>query len=322
MTIRVLSFEFDGCLFNRNFIENFLDKDVIKYNKDFLDDIKHNNRLCNKVYTFVGSNRQSKFVDDYYFYKGVYIIGSCFPAVNLVNRYLGATLDPFLLADIYCFLPDGTSYNRAVDRKYSDTHAYYEFDETKATIMYAQMHKIANQHPNEVIVYDFYDSCDKTLNSLVAFYNKHKDLIPNKVTFCLHQYEGAEVTLWSTIKGEGFIDSNYRETVRDMYTQAMVKRNCFSRTISVVDFLNPELLKNRKKYYDLRSLIALGVLGVGGSYCALVLAEVITGAAAISYTLATAGLAIAALLILAELVQQLNTEPNNRCLPEYFTKIK
>lgn len=311
MTIRVLSFEFDGCLFNRKFIESF-DRDVIKHNKDFLDDIKHNNRLCNKVYTFVGSNRQSKRVDDECgYYNGDYFLGSCFRAVNLVNSYLGATLDPFLLADIYGFLPDGTSYNRAVDPKYSDTHAYYEFDETKATIMYAQMHKIANQHPNEVIVYDFYDSCDGILNSLVAFYNKHKDLIPNKVTCCLHQYEGAKVTLLSTIKGEGFIDSNYRETVQEMYTQAMVNRVQWGRTISVADYLKPELLENRKQYYDLRSLIALGV---GSTYCGLVLAEVITGAAAISYTLATAGLAIAALFILAELaafVKQLISEPIN-----------
>ncbi len=46
---------------------------------------------------------------------------------------------------------------RAIDKNYKGGHSDWLFDETKATIIYAQMHKIANENPNEEIVFDFYD---------------------------------------------------------------------------------------------------------------------------------------------------------------------
>ncbi|WP_131777838.1 hypothetical protein [Legionella fairfieldensis] len=135
MTIRVLSFDFDGCLFNIDYLYSE-EKDVIKSNEDFLTRIKQENLAFTKTYTLVGSNRQSKNSDMVNFLHR----GSCFPAIKRISNFLGTTFDPFLLADVFGNLPSGTSYARAMAKNYRE-HKEWMFDETKVTIMYAQMHK-------------------------------------------------------------------------------------------------------------------------------------------------------------------------------------
>ncbi len=49
----------------------------------------------------------------------------------------------------------------------------------------------------------------------------------------------------------------------------------------------------------IKGVVGISLGAMGGAYCALVLASVINGALAISTTLATAGLALAALLLIA-----------------------
>lgn len=249
MAIRVLSFDFDGCLFHSNYIFSE-QKDVVKSNHAFLNKIKEENKEFTKAYTFVGSNRQSFAID---------IInsrskGSCFPAVKQVSDFLGTTLDTMLLADIYGDLPDGTSYARATNQNNQEKHSEWLFDETKATILYAQMHKIANENPNEEIVFDFYDDRGigaikpvDILEHLHNFYEKNQYLIPSNVTLRLHQYAGAEVTPIAQIKGTGFIDQNYRQTVKDLAAQAVTEfSDGINSQIQVTETAKPELLKNRK----------------------------------------------------------------------------
>jgi hypothetical protein len=250
MTIRVLSFDFDGCLFNLNYINSY-NKDVIKSNQAFLDKIKAQNAAYKKVYTFVGSNRQSYLIDIYNSYGGK---GSCFPSVGIINKYLGGILDTFLLADIYGDLPDGTSFKNAINKDYKGEHSQWLFDETKASIMYAQIHKVANENLNEEIVLDFYDDRGNgartrrdILEQLKEFYTKYPELIPNNVTLRLHHYTGGAVTLMAEIKGTGFIDSNYKQTVKDMAAQSQNDYNTgISQPIYVADKVDPKLLVNRK----------------------------------------------------------------------------
>lgn len=64
--------------------------------------------------------------------------------------------------------------------------------------------------------------------------------------------------------------------------------------------LQAHYIKTSKLLHRISGIVAVGA--VSGIYCALVLAELIPVAAAISATLATAGLAIAALLILAGVI--------------------
>ncbi|MGL5743059.1 MAG: hypothetical protein ACRCXC_11260 [Legionella sp.] len=149
MTISVLSFDFDGSLFHNKYVHSSA-KDVIAANATFLNAIKEENYLYRKTIALVGSNRQSKRSDDANTYKfdrrhGLLTIGSCFPAIQKVAEYLNAELDPFLLADLYGNLPYGTSFKRALealkDPNVEIEHAQWLFDETKATVLYAQMQK-------------------------------------------------------------------------------------------------------------------------------------------------------------------------------------
>lgn len=229
MKIRILSFDFDGCLFNEKYIES-RNKNVIHHNLAFLDKIKEENNAFERVFTFVGSNRQSKLIDD----SNAPDKGSCFPALIEVNKYLNATLDKLLLADIYGFpesndgLPAGTSFDNALNSAVQNRHANWVFDSSKATIIYAQMHKIANAYPDDDIVLDFYDdrgngsmgiSVD-ILEQLMEFYKSYSTLIPSNVKLRLNHYDGGDVTPMAEIMGTGFIDCDYRQTVRDMAVQA------------------------------------------------------------------------------------------------------
>lgn len=251
MTIRVLSFDFDGCLFHSNYCDS-KEKNVVNSNKVFLNRIKKENKKFTKTYTLVGSNRQSFYVDR----ANSDNKGSCFHAVKKVSDFLGTTLDTFLLSDIFGNLPEGTSYARVTDKDYTGEHSDWLFDDTKVTIMYAQMHKIAKENPNEEIIFDFYDDRGNgaraivdILEKLQDFYNTHSDLIPTNVTLRLHQYAGMNVTPVASIKGTGFIDENYRQTVQDLSQQAVTQYNDGIRNpIYVYKNAKPELLQNRKAF--------------------------------------------------------------------------
>lgn len=260
MTVRVLSFDFDGCLFNSDYIRSE-PKDVIQSNRSFLDTLKGQNASYSKNIVFVGSNRQSKAVDDFNSTvdtrQGWLNKGSCFPAIIKIAQHLTAQLDRFLLADVYSDLPEGSAFAQATQEPDKEEHPDWLFDETKATILYAQMHKIAQEHPDENIEFHFYD--DRGLNFIAdileileKFYKSHPDLIPKNVTLNLHHYAGAKVTSFEPIKGTGFIDTNYYQTVKDMATQAMTigGGDGLSRPIHTADFVKPEQLKNRKPLVD------------------------------------------------------------------------
>ena len=241
MTILVNSFDFDGCLFNINYIMAE-EKDVIAYNQAMLDSIKAKISDYHTAITLVGSNRQSKEVDDTnHFHHNT---GSCFPAIKTVNNYLGATLDTFLLADIYGELPDGTSYERAMDPSCTE-HAGWHFDLTKASLIYAQIHKIANNHRNEPITFDFYDDNRNIITDLQYFFTKFPQLIPNNVTFRVFYYAGQKPVSHFSVAGTGFIDANYRKTVKQM-TQISSESKDREKDLAVVAYdVTPELLTAR-----------------------------------------------------------------------------
>jgi len=112
MAIRILSFDFDGCLFNINFHSSRI-KNIIRANLSFLNKIRKQNHMFSDAVTFIGSNRQSHAIDRANsVHNGT---GSCFPAIQKVSNYLHTALDPFLLADIYGDLPDGTAYFLGID---------------------------------------------------------------------------------------------------------------------------------------------------------------------------------------------------------------
>ena len=270
--IRAISFDADGCLFHEDYIYS-LEKDVIAANIALLTQITNENDNFNKTITFVGSNRQSWAVD----LTNHGPKGSCFPAIKKISEHLGAEFDTFLLADIYGGLTAGTSYDRAMegidkiakgehkDLDFNNVgsvyfhimmnqkgHAEWAFDETKATILYAQMHKIAQLYKTKNIVFEFYDDRGKghrrgdkdILEHLHAFFSTYPELIPINVTLRLKHYAGGDVSPFETIEGQGSIDLNFCQTVKDM--AAIAKPHAgLGKPLSTAHHVEPHALINR-----------------------------------------------------------------------------
>ena len=127
------------------------------------------------------------------------------------------------MSDIYADVTPGTSFDLAVKTPNSTQNTCID-DAGKAALLYAQIHKLANQCPNESILFDFYDDRgldvweegDDVLEYLHSFFTKHPELLPNNMTLRLNHYEGAAVTPYTDIKGTGFIDENYQQTTKDL----------------------------------------------------------------------------------------------------------
>ncbi|CDZ76502.1 hypothetical protein BN59_00772 [Legionella massiliensis] len=230
MTVRVLSFDFDGCLFHTSYTDS-PDRDVIAHNREFFDAIKAEKAKYSQVYTLIGSNRQSTLIDFYNRAKG-----SCFTAIQAISDYLGSTLDTFLMADIFGDLPDGESFRRATNDAAAELdHADWVFDKTKVTIIYAQLHRIAAKHPGEELVFDFYDDKKDILGAVTKFFRTNPHLLPPNTTLQTHHYEGGEARRYSVVKSpEGqtnIIDKNYRQTVKDLASLAGVDLNNYQPTV-------------------------------------------------------------------------------------------
>lgn len=241
--LHVVSFDVDGSLFNKNYLKaDKAERNIITKNQQLLDSINETKDNFSQLMVMIGSNRQSKASDNENYYYGVdkngvrLFKGSCFPELPKVSAYLGGEFCPLLMADIYGHLEVGASYRHAMqDVNFDETHADWIFDSHKISILYAQMQHVANEsynsNPNQEIIFDFYDDCWDILcddgenqdhQSLLTFFSKYRQFIPRNVTLRLFHYDGnvAEDNSITQevgyIKGMGSIDTNYRQTVRDM----------------------------------------------------------------------------------------------------------
>lgn len=129
MTIRVLSFDFDGCLF---FERHMNASNVVEKNYQFLKGIKDENTTYPQSIVFVGSNRQDRYYDNLNLWKNN--TGSCFPAIQAIATHLDVTLDQLLLADIYQNEKPGTEFQRALKEETSDGPKW-EFDASKEPVI-------------------------------------------------------------------------------------------------------------------------------------------------------------------------------------------
>ena len=243
--IRALSFDFDGCIFHSRYRWRWNDispentNQVIDKNKSFLDKLKKENVSFNEAIVFVGSLRQSEYLDDLNsarLNKPNLATESCFSAIRKICQHLAPiTLDKFLLDDAFCNRKDGETFDQAIaglDETQSNflqkvTQNKYSVqliaDKSKLLILYAQMHKIAKNNPDKRILFDFYD--DKgtivskqekklLLDDLHVYFGQYPEMIPSNVTLQLNHYTGKNVTPYSLIQGSGSIDTNYRNTIK------------------------------------------------------------------------------------------------------------
>ncbi|RUR28392.1 hypothetical protein [Legionella qingyii] len=233
MKIRYLSFDFDGCLFNPSYAqaEHFeftkhLGDAVLVHNRRFLEQIKRENAAFDNVVALIGSNRQSYETDQLNMGPQKAFKGSCCPAIKTVCADLNITFDPFLLADVTGNLPFGTSYNLIMQEIEAgnfmqDTtqyeHATCPGEEYKVSLLFAQMQKAAADHPNEEIIFDFFDDRYEILMGRAKeFFTKYPHMIPKNVTLRMNRYAGDDVTLMASIEGTGEPYSNYPEHVNNM----------------------------------------------------------------------------------------------------------
>ena len=190
----VHSIDYDGC------ISDFLGGEknpleLMDANLIFLNHIKaviHAEGLSQEMRTItIGSARQSKPVDLYcaQYNKG----SSCFPLYLEIAKELQAQFDSFLLADLKADdCQDGDSYKRAMALDYDGPHEDWFFDESKITLIYAQMHRASLNNINGKVIFHFYDDRSDILNALNRFYQENSSLIPSNLTLKLHRHSNYE----------------------------------------------------------------------------------------------------------------------------------
>lgn len=233
--VRGVSIDYDG-----SFSQKGNKGNIIEQNQPLLDLIKAKNDLYNHNYLFIGSNRQS--VRDDNANSGVNQNGACYPQFIKISNYLKAHFDRFLLTDLYNDLLDGEAfdfalsllddnhieYNQAEYKATVKMHFDWLHDESKLSVLIAQIQKLACKHPNDAIEFYFFDDKEEILNQLYSFFqlNKNRQLLPkNLKELKLFLYAGEMPKLdekgdldsiFPPIIGEGEIDFNYSETIKQM----------------------------------------------------------------------------------------------------------
>ena len=251
MILHVVSLDFDNALASKAYLDDLnlglvshdlpVDRHpIVLRNAPLRKMIQEENetRQAYETITFIGSNRQSIDVDRHYPVSDAKILfphdmhlqheyiakASCYPAIRVFAESLATTqcpsyFDPLLLPDIFHNLAVGETFRLALQdpirRKLHHPDAI--IDRSKVILIYAQIHKVASDHPNDVILFDFFDDQDEmVLDKLVLFYGMNHDLLPSNVLLRLNHYVNGQLSTddFAIIRGSGSIDNNYRETVQ------------------------------------------------------------------------------------------------------------
>jgi len=228
--ILVISLDFDGCIFNVDYLRSTSPNRLIECNEKL---IKHLTERIEaeefeRVIFLTSSNRQAKEIDDLNCFRGK--SESSYTALlkicDEVNRRTKTPckVDRFLLADAYGNKPAGENFSKAVaGEEYAYSH--YIWDEYKYSILYGHTHKIASENRDADITQLFFDDKDDILHHLSHFSNTHSSLIPDNVRLQFYRYNGRElvphymenktVTFRETY-GAGVKDSNYARNIQMM----------------------------------------------------------------------------------------------------------
>lgn len=218
--IKVASVDADGCIFRFDVLSTIIPRDVVTQNKVLLTHIKSEMAGYDKKILMSGSNRQSYRIDKVNADRNNTMLFA--DALLLIYQHLTSTqptveLNKYLLADSYANLAHGHSFDliTAPDRHEHTNHKEYIFDKFKLSLLYAQMHKIASENPDDEIVFDFFDDREDILYSLQNTFSKHPELIPPNLTLHLYQYNNKILTPFFETKGNSnnLIDYNYQNNL-------------------------------------------------------------------------------------------------------------
>jgi hypothetical protein len=233
--LNVASFDFDGCLYNDAYHDK--GRDIVFANKNFLDTIKYRYHL-----TMIGSARQSYNQDLFNSQENQTGLASI--DIEAINAYLNTKTCDFLMADItHLQFNQHPGYCQFDLSQYAaqgcDTSGYnfydWDFDESKFTLLYAQMHHIASDNQDKSsIIFDFYDDRNEDiLPGLGYIFSRLPWLLPHNLTLNLYHYCGNKVTRLSSIQGAGNIDLNYKSTVVRMqkHVKSFIEDNMLDTNI-------------------------------------------------------------------------------------------
>ncbi|KTD48933.1 Dot/Icm T4SS effector [Legionella rubrilucens] len=231
--IRAISLDFDGAIFNGDFHRH---KDVIRANKALLDLIANNAEGYESTTLYAGTNRQSISDDAANAHRND--TGSAFPHLMqltaYLNKFLKVKLDKFLLTDLYHQRKAGESFNEALTLLEKDSPHYdrekikhgpfkdWLHDQSKLTLLYAQIHRFAKQHPKDTLDFYFYDDRDDILDKLHAYFQQNPHRLPRNLCLRIKQYCGeGSLKDYPPVQGTGKIDKKYKATVKHLATDTL-----------------------------------------------------------------------------------------------------
>lgn len=187
MTVILDSTDFDGCVSNQVFRHHKRHKgDVVAANPLLVKHCQLGVEAGDTHYLVSGSMRQS------HLYEQANISGpkrASFPEWPKLATAIDATLIPVLLADWFATISPGTAYHQATVSRRSWGHPGCSFDDdSKLLLLLTQMHYAAKLHPEEDIVFRFYDDNAKIIKDLHKFLTKHPELLPKRTRLEVYQY--------------------------------------------------------------------------------------------------------------------------------------
>lgn len=236
MTIQVFSLDFDGCLSNTRFCHD--EKiDILANNEKLFRTLSDYVEQFPNSVLMIGSSRQSILLD-YLSQSNNRLFIRCFPFYLQVANILKIKFDPLLLSDLYSELIPGMTFHKSMQLDYPfEQRADYAgnvfliqkfyreisnynmdclLDESKFCLLYAQIHKIAQDYPGKKIIFRFFDDQSKLLNDLRKLFSANLNLIPKHVHLEFHCYNGHEPRLHFDLTGTGIIDLNYQKTINSI----------------------------------------------------------------------------------------------------------
>lgn len=221
------SLDFDGCFSHETSSvalgigwENLRSKEEVNAiylttNSDILNEFR--TKKGDQTVLLVGSNRQTPFIDLKNGGKDIKTVcptGSVFPVMEAITGELGenTTFNPFLLSDLEADVVEiGQTHRKFKDKGYlnengtykpditsqdfiRDGFPEYRDDESKASLLVAQMKLAAMTNPDDDIEFNFYDDRVDIVEGLQQFFKANPELIPAKVTFNIFGYSGPKLT--------------------------------------------------------------------------------------------------------------------------------
>ncbi|MCW8408818.1 hypothetical protein OQJ13_07520 [Legionella sp. PATHC035] len=215
------SFDFDGCLSNeasafalgtgweQSKSKEQIDKAYIDANRDILKALARGD----KTVLLVGSNRQDPEIDFTNGSGSAIPPGSVFPRMEAIAKELGenTTFNPFLLLDLEIEpVAIGQTYDKFKEKDYLNENGSYKSfnisrfesdgfprqldDESKVSLLFAQMKLAAMQNPDDEIEFNFYDDRKDIVQGLQKFFAENPELIPKNVTLNIKGYSGPQLT--------------------------------------------------------------------------------------------------------------------------------